>query len=137
MRQGEREQAGLKKELGRVGRRRGWASWHACVLVHDGCGEDETDRAGPRRRGTGARTKATDADEAGPQRRESGGRVDEGNNTDKPAPSGRGREGAWVCDRGLALTGGVHLSADAGARGLAGLDWAAWAEISFSIFLNL
>jgi hypothetical protein len=29
------------------------------------------------------------------------------------APLGIGREGARACERGLALTGGVHLSADA------------------------
>jgi hypothetical protein len=108
----------------------------ACVLVHHGCGEDETDRAGPRRRGTGARTKATGADEAGPHRRESGGTRTKATSIDKPTPLGRGREGARKCERGLALTGGVHLSADAGAHGLTGLDWAPWAEISFSIFLN-
>jgi hypothetical protein len=32
--------------------------------------------------------------------------------------------------------GGVHLSADAGARGLAGPDWASWAKLAFSIFLE-
>jgi hypothetical protein len=37
---------------------------------------------------------------------------------------------------GPSLAGGVHLSGDAGARGLAGLSWAEWAEIGFSFSLN-
>jgi hypothetical protein len=32
------------------------------------------------------------------------------------------------------LTGGSHLSGGAGARGLAGLDRAAWAEFDFFLF---
>jgi hypothetical protein len=33
--------------------------------------------------------------------------------------------------RGLSLIGGGHLSGDVGARGLAGLSWAEWAEFGF------
>ena len=36
-----------------------------------------------------------------------------GADVDMLAPLGIGREGARACERGLALTGGVHLSADA------------------------
>jgi hypothetical protein len=38
--------------------------------------------------------------------------------------------------RRLPLMGGVHLSGDMGARGLAGLSWAEWAEFGFSFSLE-
>jgi hypothetical protein len=38
---------------------------------------------------------------------------------------------ACVRERDTAPTGGVHLSADAGARSLARLDWVDWAELVF------
>jgi hypothetical protein len=52
--------------------------------------------------------------------------------TDRPAPPGRGR--GRERGRGPSLTGGTHLSGDAGARGLARLSWAKLAEMRFSIF---
>jgi hypothetical protein len=84
-----------------VGRRRGRASHHVCALVHGGCREDETDRVGPRCKGTGARTKASSADKAGPHRRkrERGARA-KATGIDRPAPPGRGREGARACELG-------------------------------------
>ena len=44
------------------------------------------------------------------------------------------RERAHARERDAAPTGGVHLSADAGMRGLAASDWAVWAEKSFLNF---
>jgi hypothetical protein len=34
----------------------------------------------------------------------------EGSGADMLAPPGRGREGAWVCERWLVLTGGARLA---------------------------
>jgi hypothetical protein len=44
-----------------------------------------------------------------------------------------------VIERDAALTGGVQLSADAGARvhGLARPDWAVWAKMSFFLFSGI
>jgi hypothetical protein len=53
-----------------------------------------------------------------------------------PGSGGREGERARVRGRGLSLTGGVHLSGNAGARGLAGLSWAEWAEFGFSFSLE-
>jgi hypothetical protein len=36
--------------------------------------------------------------------------------------------------RGPSLTGGVHLSRNEGARGLARLSWVEWAEFGFFFF---
>jgi hypothetical protein len=55
---------------------------------------------------------------------------------DNPAPPGSRRERDRVCGRGSSLIGGSHLLGDAGARGLAGLDWAYWAEMGFYFFLE-
>jgi hypothetical protein len=41
-----------------------------------------------------------------------------------------------VRGRGQSVAGGVHLSGDASARGLAGPNWAGWAELSFPFFLE-
>ena len=50
------------------------------------------------------------------------GRVSEGTSADKLAPPGRGRERERVRGRRLALTGGAHLSGEAGVRA-AQLGW--------------
>jgi hypothetical protein len=52
---------------------------------------------------------------------------------DKRDPGGREREGEGMQARELPLTGGFHRSNGAGARG-AGLAWASWAQLGFSIF---
>jgi hypothetical protein len=52
-------------------------------------------------------------------------RVHERTDADKPAPPGSGMERGRECGRGPSLTGGTHLSGNAGTvRGLASLDWA-------------
>jgi hypothetical protein len=64
------------------------------------------------------------------------GRACERNGTDRTDPLGSGRErGERACGRNR-LTGGGRLSARAGARARAraGLAWANWAELAFSIF---
>jgi hypothetical protein len=63
------------------------------------------------------------------------GRASEETGADTVAPPNNGREREGERAR-LALTGGSHLSGGAGARGLAGSNWAERAEISFSIFLE-
>jgi hypothetical protein len=45
----------------------------------------------------------------------------EGNDADRSAPSGRGRERGRVCGHRSSLTGGTHLSGDTGVLGLVGL----------------
>jgi hypothetical protein len=54
---------------------------------------------------------------------------------DKRDPGGREREGEGVRARELPMTGGLHRSDGAGARG-AGPAWASWAELCISTFLE-
>jgi hypothetical protein len=128
---------GLKKELGHVDEQRRWSPRRA-----RGCGSAAVAgkmvlTGAPRHSDTGARMKATGADEAGSQRRERerAARAREVG-TDRLAPPGRGREGARACGRRLSLTGGTHLSGEAGARprSLAGQCWAAGPNWSFPFF---
>jgi hypothetical protein len=92
----------------------------AQTWVNGGCGEDGTDRAGPPRseRERARRRTVHDTDETGPQRRE--------------RESRRVHE-VIECVRGggPSLTGGTHLSSDAGTHA-AWLGWASWAEFRFS-----
>jgi hypothetical protein len=77
------------------------------------------------------------ADEAGPRGRDK--RAHERGQsvpTTRSHWAERGRESTR--GRKLSLTGGTHLSGDAGARahGLDGLSWAGWAALAFSISLE-
>jgi hypothetical protein len=70
----------------------------------------------------GIRERAVNTDGKGPLATGENGREREGIDTDRSAPlaaSGRERRGEER-GRGRSQTGGVHLSGDAGARGLAG-----------------
>jgi hypothetical protein len=112
----------LKRELGRVGRRRGQGSWRACVRASprwftgkeeltgkpdgaatgDGRAEGTThcaDRAGPRdRERTRARAKATDADKPTPPGRgRERERAGKGTGTDRWSPSVKQRGRARPC----------------------------------------
>jgi hypothetical protein len=99
-------------------RARGQATWpvfSACVRawVSGGCGEDGVDRAGPRcSEREGAEGTVRDADGRGPRDRERAGTRARGVGADRSAPPGIGR----ARGRGLALTGGSHLSGKEGAR---------------------
>jgi hypothetical protein len=106
----------------------------AQTWVNGGCGEDGTDRAGPPRseRERARRRTVHDTDETGPQRRErESRRVHEETGNDNLAPPDSGREIECVRGRGPSLTGGTHLSSDAGTHA-AWLGWASWAEFRFS-----
>jgi hypothetical protein len=55
-----------------------------------------------------------------------------GKSTDRTSPPGRGREGAGMCGRGLALTGGARLPGEIErARGHTGLGRTVLTWVSF------
>jgi hypothetical protein len=124
---GERASAGgaQKGARARGQATRAVSTANARTWVSDGCGKmeltglahcavRESERAGERfvaltRRATSAKREWVHARE--------------GNDANRSAPPGRGKERA--CGRRSSLTGGTHMSGNAGvhARGLAGLGW--------------
>jgi hypothetical protein len=94
---------------------------NARTWVNGGCGEDETDRAGPPRNerereseGAGERFAALTRRAHSIEREWA--RARKGNGADRSAPPGIWRWGESVRGRGLSLTSGTHLSSDASAR---------------------
>jgi hypothetical protein len=129
----------LKRELGCVGRRRGWGSRRACAGPWWFAGKEElTGRSHDAERGSGrAGETAHRANEADPRGREGKGHAGEGDWRSQTVPTGQ-REGerAHVRGRGRSLAGGVHLSGDAGAR--VGPGWAELGRLGLKrVFLFL
>jgi hypothetical protein len=103
------EKSGDVREFALAGPRRGRGA-HLTGQVH---GAESEER--------GAQGNGSATGQSGPRGREIGGAAS---------------ESAW--ERGLPLTGGVHLSDGAGvrARVLAGPSWAGWAAFPFSFSLD-
>jgi hypothetical protein len=106
--------------------------WSTAVL-----GESGADRTVPRHKEREQARWGNDSLrwQGGPARQGGNGGA-QANGTDKLAPLGRGRGEERARGRKPPLTGGAHLSGGEGARGLAGPDWAGWAEIVFPFSLE-
>jgi hypothetical protein len=122
-----RVRAGLKRELGCVGRRRGQGSRCACALVHDGLrgrrswqGSPTAQRggAGAQRERLGVLTKRVCEAEI-----ERGGRSEQATGADNPAPVGKGRGRGERAGVGWRRQAG---SACQGRRARAGLGLMGW-----------
>jgi hypothetical protein len=102
-----------------------------------GCAPARRLAAGPHTAARGGRCAwARDCtDKAGSHGSESegGGRwAREETGAENLVPPSSERERGRECGCGPSLRGGIYLSGNAGARGLAGLDWACWVETGLS-----